>query len=449
MIDHLIFDTTDFETIDDTHSVGAYVRSGKSGALVSHHGYVQAGSITFDFVDGDVNTGTETITEVGHGLNTGDKVQLSNIGGALPTGLSAATDYYVIRIDADNFQLAASELDAERGNAIDITAAAGGGTHTATQQEKDGRALDVYMVNPIDVNLTQDDQVTVFQGTDPWIIGDGGGSITVDGTVSISGDVNVTQGTSPWVVSATDLDIRDLTHASDSIKIGDGTEFLAINADGSINVVSGAQYNEDDAHASGNACNFVLAVRNDIEGSLVSTDGDYAPLQVDSLGRLRVAADLDIVSSAEKAEDSAHATDDIGNYVLAVRQDTLAVSTSTDGDYASFKVNNLGALYTTIDGDVNVNDAALANTNIAAKVNLLGTDNITESLIPTALVSRKYLFIKNNGNKTMYVGESGMTAANGFPLAPGSILELRAGAAVNVHWVASSAGHDARTLELS
>ena len=37
-------------------------------------------------------------------------------------------------------------------------------------------------------------------------------------------------------VSATDLDIRDLSHSQDSIKIGDGTDFLAINADGSINV---------------------------------------------------------------------------------------------------------------------------------------------------------------------------------------------------------------------
>lgn len=37
-------------------------------------------------------------------------------------------------------------------------------------------------------------------------------------------------------VSATDLDIRDLTHVSDSVKIGDGTDFLAVNTDGSINV---------------------------------------------------------------------------------------------------------------------------------------------------------------------------------------------------------------------
>ena len=56
--------------------------------------------------------------------------------------------------------------------------------------------------------------ITVNQGTSPWVIGDGGGSITVD---------------------AADLDIRDLSHSQDSVKIGDGTDFLAINADGSIN----------------------------------------------------------------------------------------------------------------------------------------------------------------------------------------------------------------------
>jgi hypothetical protein len=61
-------------------------------------------------------------------------------------------------------------------------------------------------------------------------IQDGGNSITVDGSVSITGSVTVT---------ATDLDIRDLTHASDSVKVGDGTDFLAVNTDGSINVAFG------------------------------------------------------------------------------------------------------------------------------------------------------------------------------------------------------------------
>lgn len=38
-------------------------------------------------------------------------------------------------------------------------------------------------------------------------------------------------------VVATDLDIRNLSHTQDSVKIGDGTDFLAVNTDGSINVV--------------------------------------------------------------------------------------------------------------------------------------------------------------------------------------------------------------------
>lgn len=50
----------------------------------------------------------------------------------------------------------------------------------------------------------------------PVPVSDAGGSITVD---------------------ASDLDIRDLTHVSDSVKIGDGTDLLAVNTDGSINVV--------------------------------------------------------------------------------------------------------------------------------------------------------------------------------------------------------------------
>jgi hypothetical protein len=39
----------------------------------------------------------------------------------------------------------------------------------------------------------------------------------------------------------TDLDIRDLSHTTDSVKIGDGTDTLAINADGSINVIPQAE----------------------------------------------------------------------------------------------------------------------------------------------------------------------------------------------------------------
>lgn len=50
--------------------------------------------------------------------------------------------------------------------------------------------------------------------------------------------VNIQDGGNSLTVDAVDLDIRDLSHAQDSVKIGDGTDFLAVNADGSINVQS-------------------------------------------------------------------------------------------------------------------------------------------------------------------------------------------------------------------
>lgn len=81
------------------------------------------------FVDGDVTVGTDTIAETGHGMATGLLVTLTTTG-TLPTGLNTGTNYYVIRVDADNYQLASSLANALAGTPVDITGAAGGGTHT-------------------------------------------------------------------------------------------------------------------------------------------------------------------------------------------------------------------------------------------------------------------------------------------------------------------------------
>jgi hypothetical protein len=51
-----------------------------------------------------------------------------------------------------------------------------------------------------------------------------------------------------------------------------------------------------------------------------------------------------------KAEDAAHASGDTGVAVLAVRRDTAAVGSGTDGDYSTLNVNASGALYTTLQG---------------------------------------------------------------------------------------------------
>jgi hypothetical protein len=71
--------------------------------------------VTFD------NT-TDKVNHVAHGYQTGDGAgQFTNSGGALPTGIAAVTDYYVIRIDADNFQIATSRANALAGTFVNFT----------------------------------------------------------------------------------------------------------------------------------------------------------------------------------------------------------------------------------------------------------------------------------------------------------------------------------------
>ena len=73
---------------------------------------------------------TDICTKSAHAFFTGLKVQLSTTT-TLPAGLSLATDYFVIVIDADTFSLAVSLANALIGTAIDITTT-GTGTHTIT-----------------------------------------------------------------------------------------------------------------------------------------------------------------------------------------------------------------------------------------------------------------------------------------------------------------------------
>jgi hypothetical protein len=66
----------------------------------------------------DVNDATETITYNNHEFATNDKIRFS---GVLPGGLLANTDYYAIRVDANNFRVSATV----GGAAINLTDAVG------------------------------------------------------------------------------------------------------------------------------------------------------------------------------------------------------------------------------------------------------------------------------------------------------------------------------------
>lgn len=82
------------------------------------------------FVVADQTANTLTITA--HGFVTGLKGQASNSGGALPTGISAVTDYFIVVVDANTVKLSDTLAHALAGtDIIDITGA-GTGTQTFT-----------------------------------------------------------------------------------------------------------------------------------------------------------------------------------------------------------------------------------------------------------------------------------------------------------------------------
>jgi hypothetical protein len=267
-------------------------------------------------------------------------------------------------------------------------------------------------------SLAASDSVGAFvrAGTDGTLIGHVSDALKVsvaNATLDVTGStvelgsttlaaletITVDQGTSPWVVSASQLDIDDLDYTTDNVAIKGATgNQLVVNADGSLNV----------------------------------------------------NADISVSNGSDKAEDAAHASGDIGTYILAVRQDTLASSVSADGDYASLKVDAQGALYTNISNTITTSDAALANTAIASASKTLAVADTAEVAVASPLSNRKYLFVKNNSNSMLYVGGSGVTESNGYPLSNKDSIELRAGAASGVYFVfAAGKTGNIRTLELS
>jgi hypothetical protein len=84
-----------------------------------------AGSTTVSVASAGVNptvhTGTEIIDADAHGLVTGQAVKPTINSGSLPSPLVSGTEYYAIRVDADQFKLATSRALALAGTAINLS----------------------------------------------------------------------------------------------------------------------------------------------------------------------------------------------------------------------------------------------------------------------------------------------------------------------------------------
>jgi hypothetical protein len=185
-----------------------------------------------------------------------------------------------------------------------------------------------------------------------------------------------------WVhLKASDVAINvELDHTDgDSVQIGDGTDIMAINGDGSINAI-------------------VTATNLDIRDLSAATDSV-----------------------------SAWTKDGTGT---AIGSTASALNVYVTGSTA-----------------LTVNDAALANTAVAATP--VSTATTATNLVASALSARKYLLVQNLGNRSIYVGPSGVTTSSGLRVSSGSTLELRLGAAVSLYGICDSGTQDTRTLEVA
>jgi hypothetical protein len=148
------------------------------------------------------------------------------------------------------------------------------------------------------------------------------------------------------------------------------------------------------------------------------------------------------------AEDDVHVSGDQGIMSLAVRNDA-GTALAADGDYIPLSTDSSGSLRVNVDNQITIQDAALANTAIAGGKTTLAVAGTSQDVVASPLSDRKYLYIYNKDNRKMFIGPSGVTAADGFPISPGSYIELRAGASVDIEAVSPKASHDVRYLELS
>jgi hypothetical protein len=281
------------------------------------------------------------------------------------------------------------------------------------------------------------------------------------------------------------LAVRDDSLATLTPADGDYTH-LRVNSQGALHVTGaggGTQYVEDTAHTTGDTGTMLLVVRRDANTTLVGTDGDYAPLQVDANGALKVAgagtggtsitdgaaftadstainpiggyrddtspatvtegdaaacritehralhvnlrdsagAELTVGGATQYAEDTAHASGDQLTMAGAVRRDTPASSAGTDGDNATLNVSSAGRLWTSA-----TIDAALpAGTNNIGDVDILSIAAGDNNIGNVDIVTMPNVTLAAGTNTNEVVGDAAHDAAvSGNPVLIG--IEARA-----------------------
>lgn len=161
-------------------------------------------------------------------------------------------------------------------------------------------------------------------------VDDNGGSLTVDGTVT----ANLAAGTN----NIGDVDVLSVVPGTGATALGKAIDTAAGATDTGV---------------------ALLAVRDDALTTLTPVDGDYVPLRTDSTGALHVRVSAGGVAGV--VEDAASAGGEEGILMLAVRRDTAASSSGTDGDFSTLNTDSTGKLHVNVGNTVTVASHAVTN----------------------------------------------------------------------------------------
>ena len=223
-------------------------------------------------------------------------------------------------------------------------------------------------------------------------VDDNGGSLTVDVGTALPAGTNA---------------IGKLA-ANSGVDIGDVDVTSIIPGKGATNLGKA----EDAAHTTGDVGVMVLAVRNDAGSALAGATGDYIPLSTDSSGALRVVGSS---GTTQYAEDSVAASGDSGVVMLAVRRDTAASSSGTDGDYSTLNTDATGNLRVNVtSGGVAgvANDAALT-VGTSEGVSIMGRASAAAPTDVSADNDAVHIWTLRSGAQVVQQSYAGILASTG------------------------------------
>lgn len=343
-----------------------------------------------------VNTGTVTITD-GSGPLTVDGTVTANLGTLNGAATSAKQDTIISAVDGLEALLGSTLVVGDGGSTVSIDDGGGSvtvdgtvavtGVATAAKQPALGTA-----------GSASTDVITIQGIASGTVVpvADGGGSLTVDGTVAatqsgtwnvtnVSGTVSLPTGASTAANQTTIIGYVDgiETALAGTLTVGDGGATLSIDdgagsitVDGTVAVTGVSTSAKQDTIISAvdgiegllggtllvgdgsgsltvdgavTVSGVSTAAKQPALGTAGSASADVITVQGVSGGtNLNVNCAAGCAGGTQFAEDLAAQSADAGTVALSVRRDTAASSAGTDGDYATLNTDATGYLWTRV-----------------------------------------------------------------------------------------------------